>query len=281
MTLFLSFRSQPVAGSVVYPRLAVADPAQPGRLALVDDGECPGLVAGRDVLFVVHGFKVNQARGVAAIATLDARLALGEAAVVIGVLWPGDSWMPFVNYPFEGSDTMECGGNLADYCSRFLGTARSLSFMSHSLGARLVLQAVAALKPVRKARLVCLAAGAINRDCLATEYAAAAANSRTINVLASHRDRVLELAYPIGDPISNLLHDDHTFFEKALGNDGPSASSVPLVQGPYQIPDGYAFDHGSYLPPDDGRRWPLIADYLRRAFLEQPQVPPPPFPPPP
>jgi esterase/lipase superfamily enzyme len=278
MTLYLNFRSAPVAGSVVYPRLARNGPANPTALTLVDDTERQGLIAGRDILLVVHGFNVNLASGVASAAALDAYLALGDSVVVIGVLWPGDFWIPVVNYPFEGSDAMDCGGKLADYCGRYFGAARSLSFLSHSLGARLVLQAVAALKLVRKARLVCLTAGAINRDCLDREYATAAANSETINVLASHRDRVLELAYPIGDPISNLLHDDHAFFTKALGNDGPSSTSVPKVHGPYQIPDGYNYDHGSYMPSSDPARWPRVADYVRRAFLGQPQVPPPPFP---
>ncbi|WP_407193244.1 hypothetical protein [Bradyrhizobium sp. STM 3566] len=39
-----------------------------------------------------------------------------------------------------------------------------------------------------------------------------AKNSEHISLLASHKDLVLKLAFPIGDPLSNLLHDDHMPF---------------------------------------------------------------------
>lgn len=290
MTLYLNFRSSPIAGSVVYPRLMRGDDTDPSRLALVPRAEIDGLFGGKNVLFVVHGFNVRQRNGVASYAKLDRELGLSGSDVMVGVLWPGDFWIPAINYPFEGSDAMDCGDKLADYCGRFLGRAQRLSFMSHSLGARLVLRAVAALgaqKPKRKAGLVCVTAGAINMDCLETEYAAAAANSEAIRVLASHEDSVLKVAFRIGDPISNILHDDHRFFEKALGYDGPSPGSVPLLAGnPWQIPDNYDYGHGSYLPPvdpippGDPLSWIRVAEYVRRAFFGQPQVPPSPFPPP-
>src|SRR5579863_7031136 len=100
------------------------------------------------------------------------------------MLWPGDAWLPVVDYPFEGSVAIDCGRKLADFCNRWCTGAQSISFLSHSLGARLVLEAVAHLG--RQARAVCLMAGAINRDCLTAEYARAAANAAAISVLASH-----------------------------------------------------------------------------------------------
>ena len=48
----------------------------------------------------------------------------------MGVLWPGDAWIPVVNYPFEGNDARNSGNNLADYCNTELGSALSLSFVS-------------------------------------------------------------------------------------------------------------------------------------------------------
>jgi hypothetical protein len=275
MTLYLNFRAHPVAGGVISPYMMMGDGADPPGLRMMTPSEVQNLLYGRNVLFVAHGFNVNQADAVASFAALDARLALGEAGIVVGVLWPGDAWIPIVNYPFEGSDAMNSGNNLADYCNRYLGGALSLSFVSHSLGARLVLQAVAGLS--RKARLVCLAAGAINRDCLETEYAAAAGNAQSIGVLASQKDWVLRIAFPLGDPISNALHDDHRFFEMALGYDGPPSSDVPLI-GPFQIPDSYDYLHSSYLPPSDPARWVLVADYVRRAFLGEPVLQGVPFP---
>lgn len=279
MTLYLSFRSQPVAGGVVYPRLWKDDSAAAG-LRPVDTVERERLLAGRDILLVAHGFNVDQNRAMACYAALDAHLNLGDSGTMVGVLWPGDFWIPAINYPFEGSDAMDCGNKLADYCDRFLGQARSLSFLSHSLGARLVLQAVAMLRPPRKARMLCLTAGAINRDCLEGEYRQAAGNAEAIDILASHKDEVLSLAFPVGDALSLLFHDDHTPFQRALGDDGPSRRSVALLRGPHQIPDRYGFRHGSYLPSADPRRWVMVADYVRRAFLGEPQIAPYPFPPP-
>jgi alpha/beta hydrolase family protein DUF900 len=278
MTLYLNFRSSPVAGSVVYPYLMQGDDA---NVTVVPPVEINRLLGGKNVLFAVHGFNVNQRSAIGSFAALDRYLNLGESDILIGVLWPGDFWVPVVNYPFEGSDAIDCGRKLADYCARYLTSIQSLSFMSHSLGARLVLEAVANLAPSRKARFVCLAAGAINRDCLETEYAAAAANALSIAILASHKDTVLKVAFSLGDPISDILHDDHRFFEKALGYDGPPPEAAPMLLGPWQIPDSYDYKHSSYLPPTDRNRWTLVADYVKRAYLGEPQASPRPFPPPP
>jgi pimeloyl-ACP methyl ester carboxylesterase len=282
MTFYLNFRSSPVAGSVIDPYMVESAPGAAPAITPVQPAVVDGFFDGKDLLFAVHGFNVNQREAVSSFAALDAALDLGDSSEMIGVLWPGDWWIPVVNYPFEGEDAMDCGRRLAAFCTRHFADARSISFLSHSLGARLVLEA--ALYLPRRVSLVCLTAGAINRGCLVAEYANAAANIDQISVLASHEDEVLRLAFPLGDPISNLLHDDHDFFEKALGYDGPSSASAPLIRGPWQIPDRYEYDHGDYLPPVNPlppaapKPWKRIAEYTRRAFFGQPQVPPSPFP---
>jgi hypothetical protein len=205
---------------------------------------------------------------------LEPRLGLSALDLFIGVLWPGDFWLPVVNYPFEGAVSMDCGRRLADYCRRWFRQAQGFSFVSHSLGARLVLEAVKNLD--RPASVVCLTAAAINRDALATEYAAATANAAAISLLASHQDRVLQLAFRVGDPIADLLHDDHAFFERALGYDGPPVPTLPPIAPPWQIPDGLAYGHGDYLPPGDAvapanAKWAAAADFIARAFRGQPQ----------
>lgn len=146
---------------------------------------------------------------------LDARLAFDESALFIGILWPGDAWLPVVNYPFEGNDANRCGRLLAGFCDRWLGNARSISFASHSLGARLIL--TAAQKMSRRPHLLCLTAAAIDRDCLSAEFKAAARKADHISVLASRRDWVLKVAFRIGDPISDLLQDDSITANRALG----------------------------------------------------------------
>lgn len=271
MTLYLNFRSQGVGGALVDPYLLEGNgTASPPALKAVAWADIAAKVAGRDVLLGVHGFNVSYRSGANAFGLLDGSLGLGASEIFIGVLWPGDFWIPAVNYPFEGSDAMECGRRLAAFCTLWLSEAQSLSFFSHSLGARLTLEAVTHLD--RRARMLCLAAAAINRDCLTAEYRSAAANTDSIFLLASHNDTVLRLAFPVGDPISNVLHHDHAFFGAALGYEGPPPPAAPPVAFPWQIQDGYGYGHGSYLPPTDPATFSQrVTDFVRRAFRGQPQ----------
>jgi hypothetical protein len=278
MTLYLSFRAQNVDGPVIEPAALSGNGKVPQpRLAPLSARALAAQIAGKQVLFGVHGFNVSRDEGIRAFARLESKLQLSSSEVFVGVLWPGDSWLPVVNYPFEGSDTMDCGRRLARFCNAELRDAAGFSFMSHSLGARLVLEAVKHLG--RKADSVCLTAAAINRDCLTAAYAAAAANARRVSVLASREDWVLKVAFPIGDPIAVLLHDDHTPFQPALGFAGPvPTGSVPQ---PWQIPDRQDYGHGDYLPPSNPAgtgaqkqktNWERAATFMAKAFRGERQA---------
>jgi hypothetical protein len=283
MTYFLNFRMQDVGGAVVGPYLLEGDgTAVPPALSVIPSAQVPSIVDGKTLLFATHGFNVSYHEGVCELGLLDRYLNLASPNLFIGVLWPGDSWLPIVDYPFERGAALECGGRLATFCNDWCAGAQSLSFLSHSLGARLVLEAVAHLG--RQAQSVCLTAAAINRDCLTTEYADAAGNSALISVLASHRDDVLKIAFSVGDPFADLLHDDHTPFQAALGSKGPPTPAPQPVRYPWQIPDSNNYGHHDYLPPAQAgalppppdAKWPQAADFMRRAFFGQPQTCPPP-----
>jgi pimeloyl-ACP methyl ester carboxylesterase len=279
VTLFLSFRERDVAGSIAGPQLLEGDgTADPLALRLVSDVEIALRVAGRNLLFAAHGFNVSGPRGARSLARLEPALGLGPADLYIAVLWPGDWWVPVVNYPFEGATSMECGRRLALWCGQRCTGAASFSFVSHSLGARLVLEA--AMRLDLNVRSVCLTAGAINDDCLATEYAAAAESAAAVSVLASRRDKVLKIAFRIGDPIADLLHDDHSLSEEALGTVGPAPPVPPVVVPPWQIADKDDYGHGDYLPPGDAvedaaaraaAKWPRPAAFMGRAFRGEAQ----------
>jgi alpha/beta hydrolase family protein DUF900 len=281
VTYFVSFRSQSVGGSVIDGGVFSGNgAANPLALTAINLSQIQFLVAGKNILFATHGFNVSREAGACSLTRLDTYLNLDSSNVFFGVLWPGDFWLPVVNYPFEGDVSMDCGRRLATFCNRYLTNAQSLSFISHSLGARLVLEAVKNLK--RQARSVCLTAAAINQDCLATEYAAAAQNAAAISILASHKDMVLKLAFPIGDPIADLLHSDHTLFERALGYAGPPVPASLPVKFPWQIPDSAGYDHGDYLPSGNPGApvpipaiWNQPADFMARAFRGQTQSWPP------
>jgi hypothetical protein len=272
MTRYLNFRESSVGGAVVSPYVIEGNGTiSPTLLTPVPFEAIGALVGGKNLLFGVHGFNVSYQQGAASLGYLDAALGLTGSDVFLGVLWPGDSWVPYVNYPFEGEVSIACGRYLADFCNSWAASAQSVSFVSHSLGARLVLEAVQRLS--RPARSVCLTAGAINCDCMSTEYAAAAGNSNAISILASHNDWVLELAYPIADPIALLLHDDHTPFELALGYNGPPTPAPPQILHPWQIPDPANYGHSDYLPPVNGLpgRWTRVADFMANAYRRLPQ----------
>ena len=283
MTYFLNFRTQGVGGAVVDPYFLEGDgTADPPNLSLVPWALVPSIVAGKNLLFAAHGFNVSYTGGACSLGSLDNYLNLAAPNLFIGILWPGDFWLPIVDYPFEGGVALDCGGRLAKRCNVWCAGAQSLSFLSHSLGARLVLEAIARLD--RKARSVCLTAAAINRDCLTTVYSVAAGNCELISVLASREDDVLKIAFSIGDPFADLLHDDHTPFRTALGFDGPPTPAAQPVRFPWQIPNRDDYGHHDYLPPalatplppPPGIRWPQAADFMKRAFFSQPQTWPPP-----
>lgn len=280
MSLYLNLRSHNVGGPVVDPFVVEGDgTASPPALRLVDWPVVDSMVSGKNVLIGVHGFNVSRTHGACSLGQLEPNLALGSSDLFFGTLWPGDFWLPVVNYPFEGEVAIDCGRRIATVCRERFSRAQSISFVSHSLGARLVLEAVLNLD--RPARLVCLTAAAINRDCLETEYAGATANASAISILASRKDLVLKLAFPIGDPIADLLHEDHTMFERALGAQGPPVPASPPIASPWQIPDAAGYGHGDYLPPGDHvqnpltagqARWPRSAGFMTRAFRGDPQT---------
>ena len=72
---------------------------------------------------------------------------------------------------------------------------------------RVVLETVSKMSlPVRRAILM---AGAIDDDCMTTEFKAAAAKIGAISVLASRRDAVLSVAFPLGNFIAGIIAAGH------------------------------------------------------------------------
>lgn len=278
MTLYLRLRSREVAGSVVAPR--IFEGTDPESLRERTAADIRRHVAGKNIVFGVHGFNVNQREGVRSLGRLEPLLGLLEFDVFFGVLWPGDFWIPFINYPFEGSDARESGKKLAAFCRAEFGRAASFSFISHSLGARVVLEAVRWLD--RPAKAVCLTAGAIDRDCLTNEYKDAFANAALVTVLASHNDRVIQLAFPVGDFLSDLFRREQDV-RCGLGYDGPPRP-VGATVPPWQIPDAAGYGHGDYLPPSSPTigpreqqesKWLEPAGFMRRTLRGEQQSWPP------
>lgn len=269
MTVFVSLRSQTIAGPVRDARVFEGLVGQANMKPRTADW-LGREVAGKDILFATHGFNVNQQKGVNSLGRLGERLAAAAPAYpeyFIGVLWPGDWWVPAVNYPGEAGDAVDSGRRLAEFCNANLGAARSLSFVSHSLGARVILEAIGRLS--RRARVACITAAAADFDCLNRQCAAARRNCDLVVNLASGKDRVLKYAYPAGDLLSDIFGDDDSPFARALGLGGPKRPYAANVDA-YQIPDDDGHDHGDYLPPsgetETPGKWNRASKFMLRAF---------------
>ena len=279
MALFLSFRYSTVGGATRKDPVAWISNAA-FALTEIKPADIAMLTAGRDVLFATHGFNVPQANGVCALSRLEQQLKLPMSAQMIGVLWPGDSHAGGASYPTEKKTASDCGRYLAAFCKAKLAGAATISFLSHSLGARLVLEAVRRLD--RRARSVCLTAGAIERDCLTKEYADAFANADVVSILASREDEVLRFLFPLGNLVAHVLNPTVNPLSSALGYAGPPAPLGKTVR-PWDIPKDAEIDHGDYLPPsdptvpfpDDKGVWNEPSGFMQRAFAGQLQTWPP------
>src|SRR5205807_240504 len=134
---------------------------------------------------------------------------------------------------------------LAQFVNARFAAAASVSFCSHSLGARVMLESVAATT-LRIKRLV-LMAGAVDDDCLHAQYAQAAQRVEEISVLASHCDEVLNIAFPLGNPLAGLLDVGHPYWSSALGRNGPDVPQPAGLQAGWLIIDSWGYGHLDYL----------------------------------
>jgi hypothetical protein len=252
---FLSTRAQSIGGPVAPVKILDADRSgYPGDLT----EELKDAIQGRDVFFGTHGFEVNQADGIAHLTYWFDNLRIGNA-VPIGIVWPGDCILPvFVDYIVEGHEAIKSGKLLAEFINANLTGAVSLSFASHSLGARVILQMIAGLAPSFHVRRTLLMAGAIDDNCLTAEYSSAANKIDEISVLASTRDDVLALAYPLGNPLQGIIDRGHPYYHAALGRTGPGQPypAGPRLQPNWQIPANLDYGHLDYMPGEQ-----IIADF--------------------
>ncbi len=228
-------------------------------------------VRGRDVLLATHGFANNREDGIRELSEWRKLLTLPDSAAYLGVLWPGDSeYLGPLCYPGEPSQAMDAGAKLAAFIDANLQGATSFSFASHSLGARVILNAMTTMQlPVRRAVIM---AGAINDDCLTNEFSSIQQKAEEIVVLASQEDGVLRWAFPVGDLAAEIIGKDHPWWESALGRFGPAARPANYLP-PCQIPDPWNFGHGDYLrtkPPA-----PTIIPPPAPPVMPDPTQPPP------
>jgi len=247
MTFFLDVRTNPVGGPLgtsvsLYQGSNLANYASASRDQIVQH------IQGRHVLIGTHGLNVNRADGIEHLDTWSGLLLQLNPTLdaFVGLLWPGDSiWLHGLDYPEEPKIADDAGHLLAPFLDDLLTAAASVSFSSHSLGARLVLRTISLMKT--RVRHAMLMAGAIDDNCLTDEFQSAAVNVGTISVMASKGDEVLALAFPLGNFLSGIFDVGHPWWHGALGRNGPRQPWPANFKAPFQIPDGWHFSHGDYL----------------------------------
>jgi Alpha/beta hydrolase of unknown function (DUF900) len=241
MTYFLDLRATDAGGMPADSVTARQD------FTPIDPSELAKRVAGRDVLIGTHGFNVNRSTGITELGYWESLLNLGPTGFFVGLLWPGDSrWAPIVDYPLEGDVANKSGRLLAPFLNQNFAQATSLSFASHSLGARTVLSTIRGLN--RRVRRLTLMAGAIEDDCLIDEFADAAANIDKISILASRGDTVLSYAFPVGNLLEGIITPGHPLWHAAIGHSGPQNPDPTKIVWSWQIPDNWEYRHADYLP---------------------------------
>ncbi len=240
MMFELDFRESNTGGAVV-----------PGRLTRGTEDQ---LRWAGHIVFLLHGFNVDRQEGRDALHALAMRLPSMRDAALVAVLWPGDHWSGALSYSFEGRDADDTGKELARYIVRTLPRGTRISFASHSLGARVILHAMRYLRNYGfRAEQICMMAAAIDDTSLAapSEYLSACDATRRLTVLASRKDRVLQLAYPAGDWLQSFLFWRREEYGQALGYHGPRArrtNPVPNNVLHYQIADTTNVGHTDYMP---------------------------------
>jgi hypothetical protein len=248
MTQFLDVRLAAVGGNLA-TSVAINQGTTIGDYSGITLQQLQDGIRGRHVLIGTHGFNVDRQNGIACLANWDGLLQLGDPSVFVGLLWPGDSvWAHGLDYPEEPKIADEAAGLLAPFIDANFGDAASISFASHSLGARVVLATISQMSlPARRAILM---AGAIDDNCLNTEFKAAAAKVGEISVLASKKDTVLSELFPLGNLIAGIIAEGHPWWRSALGRSGPSKPRPGNFIAPFHIPDPWTFLHKNYLQID-------------------------------
>ena len=249
MEWFLDLRAQSRGGPV--GTLKVSD----GTTFYPDASDLLNEVRGRDVILMAHGYNVNREHGTASLTQWKAKLlgGIGTGPVFIGVLWPGDCVLPiFIDYVWEGSEAEKSGTMLGEFVRENFGAAGSLTFASHSLGARVVLQAVQTfgVKNETRVRNLILLAPAIEDDTLLHEFNGAAVQIDRISVVYSMEDHVLQLAYPAGNLLGGLIERGDPNVKAALGRLGPSAGWPGKIVANPRLPDAWNYGHTDYMTMD-------------------------------
>lgn len=274
MNYLLSMRERDKGGPVV-----------PGRLEAGPElGTVDQLSLEPELTILVHGYNVSGSDGRGSLLNFAKLIAASTRGGILAALWPGDHWSGALSYSFEGRDADDSAAALVRFIGDHVPTGVPINFVAHSLGNRMALEAVTQLIALGYGtRQLCLLAAAVDAYSLASpeNYLDGITRSKRAAVLWSKKDKVLRLAYPIGDLLQAFVffRDDSKGF--ALGYRGPkphrkSNNDVPANVYALRIPNDRKADHGDYLPSADANQAPSAeqrsaAEFVKAVLADDPQ----------
>jgi hypothetical protein len=168
---------------------------------------------------------------------------------------------------WEGSEAEKSGTMLGEFVRDNFGFAASLTFASHSLGARVVLQAIQTLADSDRVRNLILLAAAIEDDTLLYEFNGAAKKIDRISVVYSFEDHVLQLAYPAGNLIGGLIERGDPNVKAALGRFGPSAPWPGKILPNPRLPSFWKYGHTDYMTTN-----PVAGNFTQPVKVPDPSI---------
>ncbi len=129
MTLFLDFRTAGEGGGILDEPRVLEDNGLVDPLVMRNLSQAMPAArnAGREVVFVTHGFNVSRRDGVHALARLERDLNLPPAFVLVGVLWPADWRIQVVNDPPKPETPSGAGVSWRSSSTRSLSSAGEVS----------------------------------------------------------------------------------------------------------------------------------------------------------
>lgn len=325
--LVLSFRdmSTPRASAVTSAamyHLAAVSPAlawePPPRLSLMSWSDVSAAVAGKHVCFVVHGFNVDRDNGYTSFGAASQEMTASGALPLLGppdgpqnlavagvdlfvpVLWAGDWYLP-INYPFLLPDIRLTGKYFADLIVSSATQMSRVSFVTHSMGVRVVLETVRqALAAAAKGKFrlpifdtaMFTAAAASDEVLDDPDYADAVAAIDRFVIVSSRSDTVLSDIFPVGNAVEQALWANDPGADDALGRYGPRLKTGSAALGKtewYEIPQGTDprdnINHNDYFPwpwaptPPYPNGWALKSVTIGKISQAVMNSQPPPWPP--
>lgn len=207
----------------------------------------------RKLTFVLHGVNTPYEGGIKTVLRVADIIEPQIDGSLVSMIWPSDSGFGPIGYPFEGNDADDAGSELANFIKLWVKEHTQLSFLTYSLGSRVVLETVdQLLKNNYQIKQVCTMAAAIDNSCLANpdKYLKATRKVERVAVLASRNDTVLRWLYPVGDLLQALFFPNDDEFGFALGFNGPVdyySIGVPPQAHHEQIADDEGVGHFDYF----------------------------------